>query len=95
MKMHDERHVNLDTYRPLPEDDDGLTPRQIHERRAAVRRASFLRYSSDMTRTNAEAVLALPMAELMRRLELDGEQAGDLKVLAKRHLELCELAGVR
>lgn len=38
---------------------------------------------------------ALPLFELTERLEIDEWQARDLKWLARRHLELCELAGVK
>lgn len=95
MSLHNERHVDLATYRPLPEDEDGLTPRQLQERRAAVRRVSLLRYDADMDRQNAEAVIALPVATIMQQLELDEEQAEDLKALAYRYLERVELAGVK
>ncbi len=93
--LHKERHMDLSLYRPLPEDEESLTPRQIQERRAATRRVSFLRYATSMTRQSAEAVIALPADELMRRLEIDKDQAVDLQALAERHLELCEMAGVR
>ncbi len=89
-----ERHVDLAGYRPLPEDEGGLTPRQICERRAARLRASFLRYDAEMNRERAEAVMALPMVGLMRQLEIDEDQARDLRTLAERQLERCELAGV-
>lgn len=85
----------LSDYRPLSEDESGLTPHQIRERRAARLRASFLRYDTEMNRENAEAVMETPIAGLMYRLEIDEEQAKDLKRLAERHLELCGLAGVR
>ncbi len=86
--------VDFAAYRPLPEDEDGLTPHQIRERRAARLRASFLRYDAEMNRERAEAVMSLPMVELMRQLEVDEDQARDLRVLAERQLERCELAGV-
>lgn len=95
MSLYHERHVDLATYRPLPEDEEGLTPRQRQERRAAVRRVSLLRYDADMNRRNAEAVMALPIGDIMRRLELDEEQAGDLRELAERYLERLEMAGAR
>ena len=85
----------LATYRPPPEDEAGLTLHQIRERRAARLRASFLRYDTEMTRENAEAVMETPIAGLMYRLEIDEEQAKDLKAVAERHLEWCGLAGVR
>lgn len=94
MSLHNERHVDLATYRPLPEDAEGLTPYQIEERRAAVRRVALLRYDADMNRQNAEAVLALPASAIMQQLELDEEQAEDLKELASRYLERLEMAGV-
>lgn len=95
MSLHNERHVDLAAYRPLPEDENGLTPRQLQECRAAVRRVSLLRYDADMNRQNAEAVMALPVATIMQQLELDEEQAEDLKALAYRYLERVELAGVK
>ncbi len=95
METNRERHVNLAAYRPLPEDENGLTPRQIRERRVARLRASVLRYDAEMNRESAEAVMALPMVGLMRQLEIDEDQARDLRALAERQLERCELAGVR
>ena len=89
-----EPHVNLADYRPLPEDEEGLTPHQIQERRAARLLVSFRRYDAEMNRESAEVVMELPMAELMRQLEVDEDQARDLKKLAKRQLMRCELAGV-
>ncbi len=92
MSANKEGHVNLAAYRPLPEDEYGLTPRQIHERSIARRRVSLLRYDAEMTREKAEAVVALSVAELMRQLDVDEEQAEGLKKLAERHLERCALA---
>ncbi len=85
----------ISDYRPLPEDEAGLTLYQIRERRAARLRASFLRYNTEMNRENAEAVMETPIAGLMYRLEIDEEQAKDLKAVAERHLEWCGLAGVK
>ena len=76
-------------------DEAGLTLHQIRERRAARLRASFLRYNTEMNRENAKAVMETSIAGLMYRLEIDEDQAKDLKRLAERHLELCGLAGMR
>ncbi len=95
MKLHDERHVNFAEYRSIPDDEVGLTPFQILERRASTRRVTALRYDAEMNREKAEAVMALPVADLMARLEIDEEQAGDLRELACRYLERIEMAGAR
>lgn len=88
MILHNERHVDLTAYTPLPEDEEGLTPYQIQERRVSVRRVALLRYDADMNRQNAEAVLALPATAIMQQLELDEEQA-------RCYLERLEMAGAR
>ncbi len=79
--------VRFDTYHPLPEDEEGLTPRQIQERRASRRRVSLLRYKAEMNEEKAGAVVSLSAAELARRLEIDEELAVDLKALAEVYLE--------
>ena len=84
--------VDWNAYHPPPEDEFGLTPRQIHERSVSRRIVSLLRYDAEMTREKAEAIMALPLAALMRQLEIDEKQAKDLKKLAERHLKRCELA---
>ncbi len=87
--------VDWAAYRPLPEDESDLTPHQIHERSISRRIVSLRRYDAEMTREKAAAVMALPVVDLMQELEIDEEQAADLKKLAKRYLVRCELAGVK
>lgn len=83
----------LSTYKPLSEDDEGLTPRQIEERREATRAASHLRYEAEMNEGNARRIVDLPLDKIMWRLELDSVQAVDLKEIAKNFLKRMEQVG--
>ena len=86
--------MDLAAYRPLSEYEDGLTPFQIQERRHSVRKISLLLYDAEMSQEKAEVVMQLTATELMSRLDLDEEQANDLKDLAWQYLERREMAGV-
>lgn len=87
IQLHNERAPDLSAYIPLPEDDPDLTPRQVRERRESIRRVSRLRYALEMTPERAMVVLGMTTAELMRQLELDEVQAGDLAEVAARQFE--------
>ncbi len=81
-------------YSPLPDDEDDLTPLQRLECHISTRRVSAMRYEAEMDLEKAEAVMVMPLFDLMDWLEIDEEQARDLRELAKGYLEHCDLAGV-
>lgn len=95
MSTSNERHVDYAAYLPWPEDDDGLTPLQIHERRVSTLRVTRLRYCTAMTTEQAKVVLNTTTHALMDLLDLDMEQVADLKQIAQHHQERLEMAGVK
>jgi hypothetical protein len=65
----------LSRYAPPPLDADGLTPRQLEERRASLARVFEVRVDVEMTEASAKRDLSMATTELAKRDRITVEQA--------------------